>query len=99
MINNLTARIERLKNNLKKEIQVCEDDTPRGCASRNKGICNNCIIYYINRKGAECDTNYILWLALTWWDILLLIPFMEMEMARQRVVDIKWKVEDRKVNK
>ena len=28
-----------------------------------KKICNDCLIHHINRKGAECDTNYILWLA------------------------------------
>jgi len=63
VINNLAARIERLKNNLKKEIQVCEDDTPEAVLAEIKGICNDCIIYHINRKDAECDTNYILWLA------------------------------------
>ena len=35
-INEIAERIERLKNSLKKEIRVSEDDVPRGGASRNK---------------------------------------------------------------
>jgi len=57
-------------------------------------------------------STYVMWLALTWWDIPLLIPFVEMEwrdkegkpprfklVGFQRVVDIRWEVEDWKVNK
>ena len=62
-INEIAARIERLKNSLKKEIRVSGDDVPEAVLAEIKQICNDCLIYHINRKGAECDTNYILWLA------------------------------------
>jgi len=62
-INELAFRIRKLKNNLKKEIRVREDDTPEAVLEEIKRICNDCLIYHINKKGAECDTDYILWLA------------------------------------
>ena len=62
-INELDFRIEQLKNKLKKEVRVREDDTPGAMLEEIKKICNDCLIHHINRKGAECDTNYILWLA------------------------------------
>ena len=55
-INEIAARIE-------KQIRVSEDDAPEAVLAEIKQICNDCLIYHINRKGAECDTNYILWLA------------------------------------
>jgi len=62
-INEIAARIERLKNSLKKEIRISKDDVPEAVLAEIKKICNDCLIYHLNRKGAECDTNYILWLA------------------------------------
>ena len=53
-INEIAARIERLKNSLKKEIRVSEDDVPEAVLAEIKQICNDCLIYHINRKGAEC---------------------------------------------
>jgi len=50
-INEIAARIERLKNSLEKEIRVSEDDAlARAALAEIKQICNDCLIYHINKK-------------------------------------------------
>ena len=59
---NLEKIIINIAKRLKDEIRVSEDESPEDILKEIKVICQDCIIYHINRMGAKCDTEYILWL-------------------------------------